>query len=269
MTKSSLFCCPVCGGNLTKIDRCYKCENSHSFDIAKEGYVNLLISNKSTEASGDDKQMVASRTRFLEGGYYSPLRDKMCSLIDSTNTENPKILDAGCGEGYYTSAFSLKSDMVAGIDLSKSAVKHAAKKCKTGEFAVASVYHLPVPDSCVDIIINCFSPMAKDEFLRVLKKGGYLIYVVPGSRHLWELKSILYDNPYENDERIEEYDGFEFLKVEEVKNIFTLENTDDIQALFHMTPYTWKTPKDGIERLKKLESLTVSADFRVHVFKKI
>lgn len=268
MINNSLFCCPVCGGSLTRIERSFRCDNNHSFDMAKEGYVNLLLSNKSSDASGDDKQMVASRTRFLDGGHYKPLRDKMCSLIDGFGIENPILLDAGCGEGYYTSAFISHCKHVTGVDLSKAAVRHASKKCKDAEFVVCSVYHLPIADESADIIINCFSPMAESEFHRVLKKGGYFIYVVPGSRHLWELKSILYDNPYENEEKIEQYEGFEFMKVETVQNSFTLESTDDIQALFHMTPYTWTTPKDGIDRLKKLEKLSVLADFRVHVFKK-
>jgi len=268
MTNNSLFCCPVCAGSLEKTDKSYKCASGHLFDMAKEGYVNLLTSNKSSDSSGDDKQMVSSRTRFLEGGYYLPLRDKICTLIDETGIDNPILLDAGCGEGYYTSAFISHCEHVTGVDLSKAAVRHASKKCKDAEFAVCSVYHLPIADETVDVIVNCFSPMAEGEFHRVLKKGGYLIYVVPGSRHLWELKSILYDNPYENEEKIEQYEGFEFIKVEKAENLFTLDNTEDIQALFHMTPYTWTTPKDGIDRLKNLEKLSVSADFRVHVFRK-
>lgn len=264
----SLFCCPVCSSLLFKEDRTYKCEAGHSFDAAKEGYVNLLISNKNGDLSGDDKEMVAARTRFLEGGYYEPLRDKMSELIQKYSPDAKALLDAGCGEGYYTSAYSKIVQECAGVDISKAAVRHASKKCKGAEFAVASVYRLPLGNDSVDVIVNCFSPNAPEEFARVLKEKGHLLYVVPAPKHLWQLKSILYDTPYENEEKTEEYDGFELVGVESVKNEFTLTSGDDIMALFHMTPYTWNTPKDGTERLKEKETLSVTADFRIHIYRK-
>ena len=263
----SIFCCPVCKGSLKIEERSYKCENGHSFDISKEGYVNLILSNKSTDASGDDKEMVRARTEFLDGGFYSPLREKMSQLLCELCPENPVILDAGCGEGYYTSAYSLLSENVFGIDISKSAVKHASKRCKNAHFAIGSVYHLPVLSGLCDAVVNCFSPNAPDEFLRVLKDGGYLLYVVPAKRHLWELKSILYDNPYENEEKTEFYEGFSHVSVEQVTTKFALECNKEILNLFHMTPYTWNTPKECRERLMNLERLDVTADFRIHVYK--
>lgn len=264
----SFFCCPVCGLGLCREDRTYKCEKGHCFDAAKEGYVNLLMSNKSGEMSGDDKEMVSARTRFLEGGYYSPLRDKITELIKRYSPSAQTLLDAGCGEGYYTSAYAEKVPVTAGVDISKAAVRHAAKKCKTAEFAVASVYHLPAGDESTDVIVNCFSPNAPEEFLRVLKGGGYLFYVVPAPRHLWELKSVLYEAPYENEEKTEDYQGLELLGVEGVTTDFTLTSNEDIMALFHMTPYSWNTPKDGIKRLEGIEKMSVGADFRIHIYRK-
>lgn len=263
----SFFTCPVCGGKLSKEDRTYKCQKNHCYDMAKEGYVNLLMSAKSGDASGDDKEMVLSRTRFLDGGYYSPLRDKMCEIIKDINQGNLSLLDAGCGEGYYTSAYSEIAQNTVGIDISKAAVRHAAKRCKSADFAVASVYHLPIAEDSFDVVVNCFSPNAPEEFSRVINRGGHLLYVVPGARHLWELKSILYDSPYENEEKNEEYDGFVLERVESVKTEFSLEGGDDIKALFHMTPYTWKTSKDGAARLEKTQRLKVTADFKIHVYK--
>lgn len=265
----SLFSCPVCKKMLTVEGRTYKCENRHCFDMAKEGYVNLLVGSKSTDFSGDDKQMVASRTRFLEGGYYAPLRDKICSLIAGCGIENIRLLDAGCGEGYYTDAYSGICSHTAGIDISKAAVKHASKKCKNAEFAVASVYHLPVADQSADVIVNCFSPNAPDEFSRVLTSGGYLFYVVPSPKHLWELKSILYNTPYENDEKTEEYKNFSLVNVEKISFGFTLANNDDIMALFGMTPYAWNTPEDGIRRLGSINELDVTAEFAIHIYKRV
>ncbi len=265
----SLFSCPVCGGRLTKKERTLICDSCHSFDMAKEGYVNLLC-GKGSERSGDDKMMVSARTRFLDGGYYAPLRAKVCELLDSLGAGCDAVLDSGCGEGYYTSEYARHSGSICGIDISKTAVKKAAKRCRDAEFAVASVYNMPIPDESVNIIINCFSPMAKEEFLRVLKPGGYLIYIVPGKRHLWELKSILYDSPYENEEKVEQYEGFEHMDAHHVITDFCLDRREDIDALYHMTPYTWTTPKDGAERLAATEIIEkMTAEFYVHVYRKI
>ena len=237
--------------------------------MSKEGYVNLLIGSKSTDASGDDKEMVASRTRFLDGGYYAPLRDKMCSLFKKYLPDAKNLLDAGCGEGYYTGAYSELFENTIGVDISKSAVRHASKRCKKALFAVGSVYHLPVCDNTCDAVVNCFSPNAPHEFARVLKDGGYLFYVVPAPKHLWELKSVLYDTPYENEEKIEEYDGFEYVGKESVTSSFSLDTREDIDALFHMTPYTWNTPKDGAERLKAVDKIDITADFRIHIYRAV
>lgn len=270
---TSLFCCPVCSKQMNKESGSYRCESSHCFDIAKEGYTNLLISGKNSAVSGDDKEMVKARTRFLEGGYYSVLRDKLCELIKENLSDNSVILDSGCGEGYYTKAITetakSKASKVCGVDLSKAAIRHAAKNCKEAEFAVASVYRLPLSDSSVDLIINCFSPMASEEFSRVLKENGLFFYVVPGAKHLWELKSVLYDVPYENEEKITEYDCFTHIKEVSVDTKFSLTEKEDIMALYHMTPYTWTTPKDGAARLSDTQELNVTASFHIHVYRKV
>ena len=154
------------------------------------------------------------------------------------------------------------------MDLSKAAARKAAKRCTDAEIAVSSVYRLPVRDASVDLLVNCFSPLAAEEFARVLKPGGHFLYVVPGPRHLWELKSVLYDAPYENEEKREDYPGFQLTGVEPVETSFTLYDTESIQALFHMTPYTWKTPKNGARRLAEREELTVTAQFRIHEYRR-
>lgn len=269
----SLFVCPICGSPLEREAGRYACPNSHSFDLAREGYVNLLPANRQhSKAPGDDKEMAAARTRFLEGGWYTPLRDTLCGLTEKYAPNRPTLLDVGCGEGWYTAAMaetvSAREGRAAGVDLSKPGVKKAARRCPSGEFAVASAYHLPLKDASVDILTDCFSPLAAEEFYRVLKPGGIFLYVVPGPRHLWELKSVLYDHPYENEEKREAYPGFRYAEVVPVECSFTLPSPQDIGDLYRMTPYFWKTPREGTERLGKLESLTVTAQFRIHVMKK-
>lgn len=269
----SLFCCPICGAGLKKVERVYQCPNRHNYDIAKEGYVNLLPANrKHAKDPGDDKEMAGARTRFLEAGHYAPLREELCRLARESAPE--VLLDSGCGEGYYTAGVYATLEQAgvpvqcAGVDLSRSALKKAARREKRAEFAVASVYHLPIADRSVDMLLNCFSPLALDEFRRVLRSGGTYLYVVPGAKHLWELKQVLYDRPYENKEEEIPYEGFAYREVVPVEFAMELGN-DALQDLFRMTPYYWKTPREGAARLAGLAELTVTASFRVHVFERL
>ena len=269
----SLFCCPICSAPLEKEERAYVCPNRHSYDIAKEGYVNLLPANrKHAKDPGDDREMASARTRFLEAGHYAPLREELCRL--ALECTPGVLLDSGCGEGYYTAGVYAAleqaglSTRCAGVDLSRSALKKAARREKRAEFAVASVYHLPIADRSVDLLLNCFSPLALEEFQRVLRAGGTYLYVVPGAKHLWELKQVLYDCPYENKEEKIPYEGFAYRQVVPVEFVMKLGN-GALHDLFRMTPYYWKTPREGAQRLAELEELEVTASFRVHVFDRL
>ena len=266
----SLFRCPICGAPLTREGRTYTCPNRHCYDVAREGYVHLLPANqKHSPNPGDDKAMIAARTAFLDGDYYAPLRETLCTVVSAHGGQNPKILDVGCGEGYYTQGLAqLPGAQIAGVDLSKAGLKKAARRVNEGEFAVASVYHLPVADEAVDVVVDCFAPLALEEYRRVLRKGGLFVYVVPAPQHLMEMKAVLYDTPYPNPEERVEYEGFSYVDILPVTTTFTLPDQASIQALFGMTPYAWKTPRAGVERLEQLEQLTVTADFRVHVFRR-
>lgn len=269
----SLFCCPNCGEALTRQEKTYRCLRGHCFDTAKEGYVNLLPANrKHSDSPGDDKAMTAARTRFLDGGWYAPLQMALADAVKTFCPDGFRLLDAGCGEGYYTAALQAlaqeKGGAVCGVDLSKPSVKKAAKRCSVSEIAVASVYHLPAADGQFDALVNCFSPLASEEFRRVLKTGGFFFYVVPGPRHLWEMKQTLYDAPYENPEKEECYEGFAYRDLRRVETSFTL-GQEDLRALFQMTPYAWKSPKAGVERLFALEELNLTAQFAIHIFEKI
>lgn len=271
----SLFRCPLCASPLTRTAKTYACPKGHSFDRAREGYVHLLPANqKHAKDPGDDKEMAAARNRFLSGGWYAPLREALCRLALTYAPAGAAVLDAGCGEGYYTAGvYAALSEtgqvgQMAGVDLSKPSLRWAARREKAVEFAVASVYHLPVADASVALLLNCFSPLALDEFRRVLRPGGVYLYVVPAARHLWELKEVLYDRPYLNKEEDIPYEGFSYLEVVPVEATLDLPDRDTIRDLFSMTPYRWKTPKAGAARLEGLDRLTVTAAFRVHVFRR-
>ena len=271
----SLFRCPVCAAPLTREARAYRCGAGHSYDIAKEGYTYLLPPNqKHSAAPGDDKGMAAARREFLSKGYYQPLLDTLCREILTRAGDAPAILDTGCGEGYYTAGVyralleAGKSPRMAGIDISKFILRYAAKRKKAVEFAVASSYRLPVADGSVDVLLNCFSPLALEEFRRVLRPGGTFLYVVPAADHLWELKEVLYERPYPNEEKETPYEGFTYEAIVPVDGRIRLENQADIHALFQMTPYYWKTPKEGAERLAALDTLDCRIAFRIHIFRK-
>ena len=185
----SLFCCPICGGPLDRGPSAYSCPAGHSFDLAREGYVHLLPANRMhSKMPGDDKGMAAARAAFLSKDYYAPLRDALCSIALERTGPAPRVLDTGCGEGYYTSGVyralvrAGRSVTMAGTDISKAILRRAAKREKDVE-----------------------------DRIRVLGQ-------------------------------------------------------EDIHALFQMTPYYWKTPRSGAERLAALTALDVTISFDIHVF---
>lgn len=270
----SLYICPLCGENLKREFRSYRCRKGHCYDISSSGYVHLLpVGQKHSKMPGDDKGMARARKKFLSEGYYGhlleALRDLACRLCGG---EEPVVLDSGCGEGYYTAGIfhgltaAGKKPKMAGIDLSKFSLRWAAKREPSIEFAVASAYHLPVADRTADLLLNCFSPLAEAEFRRVMKPGGLFLYVVPGPRHLWELKEVLYEKPYYNKEERSVYDGFRYREVRRVERRIHLPDQETIQSLFQMTPYYWKTPAKGKQQLEKLSELDVQTEFDIHVF---
>ena len=272
----SLFCCPICGAPLERAQQTYRCPNRHSYDIAREGHTHLLPANrKHSKMPGDDKGMAAARRAFLDKGYYAPLRSALCDLSVSLTGDRPRVLDSGCGEGYYTAGICDalttvgKVPQMAGIDISKSILRLAARRPEPIEYAVASSYHLPVADGGIDLLINCFSPLALEEFHRVLIPGGHFLYVVPSERHLWEMKEVLYDSPYPNEVKETPYAGFRYVTIRHVESVIHLQTQQDIHALFQMTPYYWKTPRDGAARLAALDALDTTISFDIHAYERI
>ena len=271
-----VFRCPLCRTKLLKNERALKCEHGHSFDISAEGYVHLLPANKmNSKIPGDSKEMAASRSAFLDKGYYEPLLLELeRTVLELSENEEPAMLDCGCGEGYYTSniAKELKNRFpkakIAGFDISRPSVRRAAKRTKEVDFAVASVFDIPVSDKSFDILLNVFSPLSIDEYKRVLKNGGYYVYVVPAARHLWQLKAAIYDTPYENREEDIPYEGFEHVETRKVRYETLIKTKEDIFALFRMTPYYWKTSAKGAEKLSAYESLMTEVAFDIHIYKK-
>lgn len=268
-----MFICPICKSQLNIDGKTYCCENNHSFDIAKQGYVNLLPANKKhSDNPGDSKDMVLSRRTFLESGNYDCFAKKLIAITNSifTNSQKTSILDCGCGEGYYDSFLEkLKNNYeLYGFDISKEAVRFASAKYKNGKFAVGSCFNMPVADNCFDLAINIFAPMVESETSRVLKKGGYLIYAVPGENHLMGLKKLLYEDVYKNEEKHTEYEGFEFIERHTVKSEISLDGEMGVN-LFKMTPYYFKTELGAEEKIRKNGGFTTEIHFDFLVYRKI
>ena len=278
---NQLLLCPVCRENLIKDvpNKTYKCCNNHSYDIAKEGYVNLLISNqKRSKNPGDSKEMVLSRIDFLSRGYYKKLSDrineKIVQYLPKQTTNEFKILDLGCGEGYYL--INLKNYMDSkkmkaqyyGMDVSKDAVKYAGKSNKECIFAVGNNFNIPVQDKSVDCILSVFSPIDINECNRVLKDDGVFVRILPRTDHLIELRNIIYSEVHLN-EKVYTASDEENQYVEEENVTFKIElNKEEILSLLKMTPHYWKSTPENKEKLETYESLNITVDMRIGIFQK-
>ena len=258
--------CPICGHILNRQERCYRCENNHSFDIARQGYVHLLpVQNKRSLNPGDTRQQVLARRRFLEGGFYTPISDALNQLAQGL--EGP-VLDAGCGEGYYSSRLgkALNTEVV-GVDISKEAVRCAAAGYKDATWLCASAARLPVADGSVGLITSLFAFTDPKEFHRVLKPGGYFIRVLAAPDHLPELKKVIYDTVlHKEKEGMTELPGFTLQKIVPVQFTFTVEG-EQVQNLLSMTPHVYRISKAGADRLRQTEKLTDTASCILGLYK--
>ena len=268
------FICPVCGKTLNEEEKRYICPMGHNFDKAKSGYVNLLMKQSSGKRHGDDKLMVKARTDFLNKGFYNALSEKVCEIVLSFGGDNLQIIDAGCGEGKYTVDLRAALDNagrdcdISGVDISKDALAYAARRSNTIHFAVASSAALPFADGEADVLLCIFSPLIPGEFARVLRQRGKLLHVYPLERHLWELKELIYDTPYENDHVEKAVNGFSNVKNEKLKYRITLTH-DEIISLFKMTPYYYKTGKADQVKADYADNLDLSVEFGISLYEKI
>lgn len=264
------FICPKCGGVLTEVDATLKCELGHSYDRSREGYYNLLL-GAGAGVHGDNKEMLLARRAFLNTGAYFPLAGRIAELCQRYTEEGSYLLDAGCGEGYYTSIIkeALPSSAVYAFDISKDAAKMTAKKNKNIRVAVASSYSMPFADGSFDTVVNVFSPLAIEETSRVMKSGGKFIMALPNKRHLFGLKAKIYENPYENEPLDTALSRFRLIHSEEISYEKEFKTRDEVSALFMMTPYAYRTKKEERERALMLDYVKTEIEFIILVYEKI
>ena len=261
--------CPICGLQLNSEGKRYVCAQNHSFDMARQGYVNLLaVQQKHSLNPGDTREQVLSRREFLEAGYYAPIADTLIETAKELGISG-QILDVGCGEGYYSArlADALEASLT-GLDISKEAVRCAAAKYKGKQWLCATAAHIPVEDGCVDLLTSLFALTLPEEFRRVLKPGGYYFQVLAAEDHLLGLKGIIYDTlTFKEKDTVPELTGFERVKSVPIRFAFTVEG-QQVQNLFSMTPHVFRIGREGAERLRQTEVLTDTASCVLNVFRR-
>ena len=274
-----IYRCPVCQERLGVNGRSLKCANNHSYDIAKEGYVNLLLANqKRSQEPGDNKIMVRHRRQFFETGLYDPLSEAINTavqpfLASHSGVDPFTLLDSGCGEGYFLHRLheefweGERPFTLYGIDISKFAVKAAAKRDKSINWAVASSYSLPILPESVDVILNVMAPFDPAEFGRVLGGNGRVLLITPGPEHLFSLRQQIYPNPEKHPLPSNELSGFTYLESQRVQFVRQLQN-EQVQSLFVMTPYSWNASAETREKIMSLPALSTTVDFVLTLFQK-
>lgn len=261
--------CPICGKNLNLQDRRYVCPKNHSFDIARQGYVNLLcVEQKHSRCPGDTRLQVLSRREFLDGGFYAPIAETLIQTARELGISGT-VLDVGCGEGYYCVRLAQALGLsLTGVDISKEAVRFAAGKYRGHQWLCATAAHIPVEDASADLITSLFALTMPEEFHRIAKPGGYFFQVLAAQDHLLGLKSIIYDQlNFKEKDTIPEVPGFERVTSIPIRFSFTVEGAQ-VKNLLAMTPHVFRIGKEGAQRLAQTQHLTDTASCMLNVYRR-
>ncbi|MBS0847105.1 23S rRNA (guanine(745)-N(1))-methyltransferase [Citrobacter sp. JGM124] len=258
--------CPLCHSPLLQVTNSYRCINGHQFDVAKEGYLNLLpVQHKRSKEPGDNGEMIQARRAFLDAGHYQPLRDTISQVLASLSVQT--LLDIGCGEGYYTGTFGEIARESYGLDVSKIAIRYAAKRYRNAHFCVASSQRLPFADNSMDAIVRIFAPCNATELARVVKPGGVVITATPGPRHLLQFKELIYSHAELHHEELEDMPHFELKQT--LQPAWTMELTGNQAAtLLQMTPFAWRARQEVWQQLEQSALFVCETDFVVRVWEK-
>lgn len=262
--------CPLCQSHLTIQAKSWICINQHCFDIAKQGYVNLLpVQFKNSKNPGDTVDAVQARRAFLEQGFYQPLKQFLMQWICELQPKS--ILDIGCGEGYYTSGMTTVDRQVIGLDIAKNAIQIAAKRYPDIQWLVASAASLPVLAHSLEMVSSFFSPLPVEEMARVLKSQGHLIVATPAEGHLHELRAALFEqvNPHQPQKFIELLSSHFVLKQQYTLTYSIQLDQAALKHLIAMTPYAWKAKAARRQQLEANELFHTQASFQVYLFEKI
>lgn len=273
-----MLICPVCGATLARADKTFTCPNGHGFDIAHEGYVNLLLGR----SRGDTREMLLARRRFLERGYYTVLAEGIGTLVaDYTADKTANVLDVGCGEGYYlghireriTRQRPSNAACYIGVDIAKEAVRLAARTYRDMQFIVADAQKsIPIATGTVNALLDIFAPRSPSEFARILLPGGLLLVAIPSSSHLAELRSrlpLLSIEAHKERHVVEQLTAAEFEPVERqaVRDELRLD-ADAIADLVMMTPNYWHLPAGWQAQARALAPMSATFDVTLLAFRR-
>jgi len=283
---NSILQCPVCREVLLRSKSGYQCVNNHGFDAARQGYVNFLLAHKKhSKEPGDNREMIESRRRFLDLGFYDRVSDGINGVVAGDLGRRSRgralsVLDAGCGEGFYLKR--LKESLARspgapcpvdyyGVDISKVAVRQATQRDKTMNWFVASIVDLPFTPGSLDIVLNVFSLADFGEFSRILRASGKLVIASPGPRHLNGLREIIYPVAREHagSTRAEQARGlFSLADEKRVNYQLELKSNVEIMDLLAMTPYFWNIDLNTKSKVAALDRLALDVDVLISVFNK-
>lgn len=278
----SLFKCPICNSLMhVAALKSLVCENNHTFDFTKQGYVNLMTKQLKTKY---DKDLFEERRNLMaENGFFSPLIKTIADVINGEilkERDQLSVLDTGCGEGSHLAAIceqvamaGNKPVMGAGIDIAKDGILIAAKHNSSKIWAVADLANIPFRDHQFDVILNILSPSNYKEFNRLLRDDGLVIKVVPGGAYLKELRAAYFTEPekqaYSNVETVEHFrESFEFVARTNV-NYTKLLDHESIQSLVKMTPLSWTADETRVTAFLERDSADITVDLDVLIGRKL
>lgn len=283
MIKANNLACPIDGNKLVQSEKQLVCDNEHSFDLARQGYVNLLpVQHKRSKEPGDSKEMVIARSSFLNSGVYEPIAKKLTEIVQShiKGVDKACLLDAGCGEGYYFDYLykqfqSLDADSelsFIGLDISKHAIIDASKRNKNITWVVGTNRQPPVCNKSVDVVLCVFGFQSFEGFNKILRDKGKVILVEAGVNHLKELREIIYSEVKKTEppSLIEAGKlGFSLTETQELK--FATGNIDNktINQLLLMTPHFFRANKEGQKVAMNLKELNLTVDVVFRTLEKI
>ena len=274
LTSQPHYICPICRSILDTHEKSFICENHHCFDIAKEGYVNLLpVQQKKSKNPGDNKIMIQSRQDFLNKHYYDCLIQPCAEIINKhilERFENSCLVDVGCGDGFFTHHINNQLTQTAfcyGMDISKEAVKFSAKRDKSIYWMVASCHDIPLADNSIDIMLKINAPLNYENSRYKLSQKGIVVSVTPGESHLNGLKSYLYETPQDH-EKEPCPENYQILDFKQVNGKIHLKSETDIKNLFMMTPFFWNASQKSKDKINDLQNLESDISFNIHVWEK-
>lgn len=264
---ATAFACPICQENLTLIESSLKCNNRHSFDIAKFGYVNLAPQIK--QSANYDKENFQNRQQVLEAGFYQAILDAVSDLLANSETSTT-ILDIGCGEGFYSRKLQENhpEKTFYAFDISKDSVQIAAKSEPNWavNWFVGDLARLPIKDASMDILLDIFSPANYGEFRRVLSKDGILIKVIPTENHLKEIRqkvqNQLTNKDYSNQDIKNHFQNNFTILSSKTASLTKPITAEQLHALLSMTPLLFHIDQTKID-WSQLTEITIEAEILV------